>query len=129
MEIKAELKYTKGHEWVRVEGAAVAVGITDYAQARLGEVVFVDLPEVGFAVSAGVSLMVVESVKAVSDVYAPVSGIIARVNETLVDQPELLNEDPYGRGWLAVLQLTAASEIDQLLDSAAYGALVAGEGD
>jgi glycine cleavage system H protein len=129
MEIKAELKYTKGHEWVRVEGAAVAVGITDYAQARLGEVVFVDLPEVGFAVSAGVSLMVVESVKAVSDVYAPVSGIIAQVNETLVDQPELLNEDPYGRGWLAVLQLTAASEIDQLLDSAAYGALVAGEGD
>jgi glycine cleavage system H protein len=129
MEIKAELKYTKEHEWVRVEGATVVVGITAYAQAHLGDVVFVDLPEVGGAVKAGGSLMTVESVKAVSDVYAPVSGKIVRVNETLEDQPEALNEDPYGRGWLVVLQLTDASEIDQLLDSVAYGELVAGEDD
>lgn len=129
MEIKAELKYTKEHEWVKVEGETVVVGITDYAQTHLGDVVFVDLPEVGVAVKAGSGLMVVESVKAVSDVYAPVSGTIIRVNETLEDQPEALNEDPYGRGWLVVLQFTDASEIAQLLDSAAYGELVAGEGD
>jgi glycine cleavage system H protein len=129
MEIKAELKYTKEHEWVRVEGATVVVGITDHAQTHLGDVVFVDLPEVGAMLKAGSMIMAVESVKAVSEVYAPVSGTIVRVNEALVDQPELINEDPYGRGWLAVLQITDASELDQLLDSAAYGELVAGEGD
>jgi glycine cleavage system H protein len=129
MEIKKELQYTKDHEWVRVEGATAVVGITDYAQTHLGDVVFVDLPEVGAVVKAGGALMVVESVKAVSDVYAPVSGTIVRVNETLTDQPEVLNEDPYGRGWLVELQLTDVSEIGQLLDSAAYGELVTGEGE
>jgi glycine cleavage system H protein len=129
MKIKTELKYTKEHEWVKVEGETVVVGITDYAQAHLGDVVFVDLPEVGAAINAGDGLMVVESVKAVSDVYAPVSGIIVRVNETLADQPEMLNEDPYGRGWLVVLQSTDASEIAQLLDNVAYSKLLAGEDD
>jgi glycine cleavage system H protein len=125
MEIKAELQYTKEHEWVRVEGETAVVGITDYAQAQLGDVVFADLPDAGSAVKAKSGLAVLESVKAASDVYAPVSGTIVRRNETLADQPEAINEDPYGRGWLVVLQLADHAELGHLLDSAAYGEWVA----
>jgi glycine cleavage system H protein len=125
MEIRAELRYTKEHEWVRVEGETAVVGITDYAQEQLGDVVFVELPEVGSEVKPQGGLVVLESVKAVSDVYAPLSGTVVRCNATLADQPEVLNEDPYGRGWLVELQLADPGELIQLLDSEAYAKWVA----
>ena len=116
-----ELRYTKEHEWLRLEGNGRArVGITFYAQKELGDVVFVDLPQVGIVVSAGDSFAVVESVKAVSDVYAPVSGRIAEVNEALEDRPELINEDPYGRGWIAVIEMSDPSEVEATLTAAEY---------
>lgn len=117
-----ELRYAKTHEWVRVEGDEVTVGITDYAQHALGDVVFAELPELGRNLTIGEPFGVVESVKAASDVYAPVSGVVSAINEALLDQPELLNSDPYGAGWM--LKLTAGNiqaEREQLLDAAAYG--------
>lgn len=115
------LKYTKDHEWVLVEGNNKArVGITFFAQKELGDVVFVDLPEVGAAASAGNDFAVVESVKAVSDIYAPVSGQIVEVNQALADSPELINSDPYGEGWIAVIAFDDPSQLDALLDAAAY---------
>lgn len=127
MKIPAELRYTTEHEWVRQEeGGRVTVGITDYAQAKLGDVVFVDLPPLGRKVRAGDSLAVVESVKAVSDVYAPVSGEVVAVNPALGEAPELVNQDPYGQAWLVVLAVTG--EQPPLLTAEAYAELVAAEG-
>ncbi len=116
-----ELRYTKEHEWLRVEGDDRArVGITFYAQKELGDVVFVDLPQEGIAVSAGDSFAVVESVKAVSDIYAPVSGRIVEVNKALEDRPELINEDPYGQGWIAVIEMSDPSEVEAMLTAVEY---------
>jgi glycine cleavage system H protein len=128
MSVERNLKYTTEHEWVKLEGDTAVVGITDYAQTQLGDVVFVDLPEIGKEVVKGADLAAVESVKAVSDVYTPLSGTIVEINEELVDRPELLNEDVYGQGWLVVLKFTNPAELDGLLDSDAYGKLIAGGG-
>ncbi|MFO7254100.1 MULTISPECIES: glycine cleavage system protein GcvH [Limnochorda] len=120
MNVPEDLKYTVEHEWIRLEGNRATIGITDYAQDQLGDVVFVDLPAVGQEVQAGGNLAVVESVKSVSDVYAPLSGRVVAVNELLKDAPETLNQDPYGEGWIAVLELTQPDEVQGLLDAAAY---------
>lgn len=125
MNTPSNLKYTKEHEWVRVEGERAYVGITDYAQHQLGDVVFVELPEQGRQVRQGESFSVVESVKAVSDIYAPLSGSVVEVNNALADAPEKVNQDPYGAGWIAVLTIDDPSELAALLDSAAYDALTA----
>lgn len=125
MNIPAELKYTKEHEWVRLEGRRAVVGITDYAQSQLGDVVFIEIPVIGTRVSAGQSFSVVESVKAVSDIYAPVGGIIVEVNESLADAPEAVNQDPYGDGWIAAIELEEGADPDGLLDSEAYAKVVA----
>lgn len=120
-----ELKYTKEHEWLRLEDGRLArVGVTHYAQHQLGDVVFVELPAAGDAVSAGQSIAVVESVKSVSDIYAPVSGRIVEVNSALEDQPELINEDPYGRGWIAVIEMDDPGQADGLLTAAEYKARI-----
>ena len=111
------------HEWVRVDGDTATVGITDYAQDALGDVVYVDLPEVGDAVTAGGSFGEVESTKSVSELYAPISGTIASVNDELGDEPEKLNSDPYGEGWICTVTIGDPSELDGLLDAAAYKAL------
>lgn len=126
MQIPDDLRYSTDHEWIRVEGGKVTIGITDYAQDALGDVVFVDLPEVGAAVEAAASISEVESTKSVSDIYAPVSGTIAEVNADLGDAPERLNEDPYGEGWICVIELTDASQVDALLTAADYRKLVEG---
>lgn len=121
----ADLKYTQEHEWLKVEGSnRVRVGITQYAQKELGDVVFVDLPENNSEATAGENMAVVESVKAVSDIYAPVSGTIVEVNEKLSDNPELINEDPYGQGWIAIIEMSDPSQMDALLDAAAYSKLI-----
>jgi glycine cleavage system H protein len=106
MNIPDDVRYSKDHEWIRVEGGHVRIGITDYAQDALGDVVFVDLPEVGAAVEAAAAISEVESTKSVSDIYAPVSGTVTEVNADLVDAPERLNEDPYGEGWICVIELS-----------------------
>src|SRR5690349_11113393 len=126
MNIPDDLRYSTDHEWVRVEGGAVRIGITDYAQDALGDVVFVDLPEVGVAVEAAASISEVESTKSVSDIYAPVTGTVTEVNADLADAPERLNEDPYGEGWICVIELSDASQLDGLLSADAYRALVEG---
>ena len=126
MHIPDDLRYSTDHEWVRVEGAAVRIGITDYAQDALGDVVFVDLPEVGAAVEAAASISEVESTKSVSDIYAPVSGTITEVNTDLADAPERLNEDPYGEGWICVIEPTDPAELDALLDVEGYRRLIEG---
>ncbi|HHT84233.1 MAG: glycine cleavage system protein GcvH [Bacillota bacterium] len=124
MSYPENLKYTKEHEWVLVENGNARVGITSYAQDQLGDVVFVELPEVGTELKAGAMFATVESVKAVSDVYAPVSGTIVEVNEALNDSPELVNEDPYNDGWMIVIELSDPSELDNLMDSKAYQKMV-----
>ena len=113
-------RYTKEHEWVSVEGDIGTVGITDHAQHELGDIVYVDLPKVGAAVTQGGTLGSVESVKAVSDIYSPVSGEIAEINKALADKPERLNEDPHGDAWLVKIRLTAPDEVKQLLSTADY---------
>ncbi|WP_430459969.1 glycine cleavage system protein GcvH [Thalassolituus sp. LLYu03] len=121
--IPAELKYVTSHEWIRVEAdGTVTIGITDFAQAQLGDVVFVELPEVGADVEAEQDIAVVESVKAASDIYAPLAGKIIAVNEELVDAPEMVNEDPYGKAWFFKMELANAADLDNLLDAAAYAA-------
>lgn len=115
-----ELRYTKEHEWVKVDGDSGLVGITDHAQKELGDIVYVDLPKLGAVVEKGKSLGSVESVKAVSDIYAPVSGEVIAVNDMLSTSPEKLNEDPHGAAWLVKLKLTAAGEISQLMTAADY---------
>jgi glycine cleavage system H protein len=125
MEFPQDLRYTREHEWVRVEDGRARVGISDYAQDALGDVVYVELPDVGLNVLASASCCEVESTKSVSEVYAPVSGTIVEVNEGLGDSPEQINQDPYGDGWLFVIELSDAAEVDGLLDAAAYQAFVA----
>jgi glycine cleavage system H protein len=124
MEFPDQLRYTKEHEWVAVEGGRGRVGITDFAQDALGDVVFVQLPDVGANVSAMSSIAEVESTKSVSDIYAPVSGTIAEVNAGLGSTPEQLNQDPYGDGWMFVIEMSDTSQVDSLLDAAAYRRLV-----
>jgi glycine cleavage system H protein len=126
MNIPDDLRYSTDHEWIRVEGGSVRIGITDYAQDALGDVVFVDLPDVGAAVEAAASISEVESTKSVSDIYAPVSGTVTEVNTDLADAPERLNEDPYGDGWICVIELSDAAQLDKLLDADGYRALVEG---
>ena len=119
--------YTKEHEWIRVDDGEAAVGLTHHAQEELGDIVFVDLPEVGATLSAGDTLASVESVKAVSDVYAPASGEVIEVNETLTEKPELINEDPHGEGWIAKIKLTDKSELEGLMSADEYEAYIAEE--
>ena len=114
------LRYSKEHEWVRVEGSVGIVGITHYAQSELGDVVFVDLPEKGRALTAGQELGTIESVKAVSEVYAPLSGEVLEANESLRDHPEKVNADPYGEGWLIRLKVADTSELEKLLTAEGY---------
>lgn len=120
MDFPEELKYTEEHEWVLAEDDIVTVGITDFAQDQLGDVVFVELPEVGDTLEAGATLGVVESVKAVSDVYAPVSGEVVEINEELVDEPETLNNSPYDAGWMVKVKPSDPSALNELMDVAAY---------
>ena len=124
MEFPEQLRYTKEHEWVAVEGGRARVGITDFAQDALGDVVFVQLPEVGASVSAMSGIAEVESTKSVSDIFAPVGGTVVEVNAALGSTPEQLNQDPYGDGWIFVLEMSDASQVDTLLDAAAYQRLV-----
>lgn len=127
MNVPEELRYTSEHEWVRVVGDGVArIGITDYAQDALGDVVYVDLPEVGSSVAASDAVGELESTKSVSEMYAPVSGTVTAVNEALADNPQLLNEDPYGDGWLCDIQMSDDAELGAMMDAAAYTALTEG---
>ena len=114
------LKYTKDHEWVRIDGSTGTVGITDYAQGELGDVVFVELPAPGRTVRQGESFGTIEAVKAVSDLYAPVSGTITEVNGDLAATPEIVNKDPYGKGWMVKITLSNPADLNALMDSAAY---------
>jgi glycine cleavage system H protein len=123
MQTPSDLRYSSDHEWAKREEGRVRVGITDYAQDALGDVVFVDLPKVGTSVSVGGVAGEVESTKSVSEIYAPVSGTVSAVNETLTSSPELVNSDPYGEGWICEIETASSSEYDALLDAAAYEAL------
>jgi glycine cleavage system H protein len=125
-DVPSDLKYTAEHEWVRVsEGSStVRIGITDYAQEALGDVVYVSLPEVGVAVTAGGACGEVESTKSVSDVFAPLSGTVSARNDALDDQPELINTDPYGEGWIFEIELADANDVSELVDAATYSTLV-----
>jgi glycine cleavage system H protein len=123
--VPTDLRYTTDHEWVRVDGDTATIGITDFAAKQLGDVVFVDLPEAGTAVTQFATFGVVESVKAVSDLYAPVSGEVAETNDGLAGQPELVNSDPYGAGWMIRVRVTDPAQIDGLLEPAAYERLIA----
>lgn len=120
MNVPDDLLYSGDHEWVQRRGSLVRIGITDYAQDALGDVVFVQLPSIGSTLAAGAAVGEVESTKSVSDVFAPVSGVVVAVNERLVTQPELLNHDPYGEGWLCEIEVAATSGMDALMDAAAY---------
>ncbi len=123
--VPPDLRYTKDHEWVRVEGDTATVGITSYAAEQLGDVVFVDLPAVGRILAQHATFGVVESVKAVSDLFAPVGGEIVEANAALDASPELLNSDPFGAGWMIRVRLSDAGQVDELLDAAAYEQLIA----
>lgn len=127
MEFPEDLKFSKEHEWVLVEGSVATVGITDYAQDQLGDIVFVELPAVGDKVSKEDAFGVVESVKAVSDIYAPVSGKVVEVNDDLPENPEMLNEDPYGDGWIIKIEMSDPEEIQDLMTAAEYEEYVAEE--
>ncbi|MEE2677509.1 MAG: glycine cleavage system protein GcvH [Myxococcota bacterium] len=128
-EISEEMNYTRSDEWVRLEGSRATVGISDYAQHQLGDIVFVELPESGTELAAGEAFGVVESVKAVSDLYAPVAGKVVEVNESLSDSPEQINASAYGEGWLLVLECADPSQVEGLLDAEAYRAHVAQRDD
>ena len=120
----SHLRYTKEHEWLEVSGDTGTLGITDFAQKELGDIVYVELPEVGRQVGAGDTLGTIESVKAVSEIYAPVGGTVLEVNGTLSDKPETVNSDPHGTGWICRLRLADPGEAERLLDASAFGALV-----
>ena len=120
MEYPTDRKYSQEHEWVVVSGDTARIGITDYAQDSLGDIVFVQVPDVGLEVVAGASCAEVESTKSVSEIYSPVSGTVSAVNEALADEPERINRDPYGDGWIFTLTMIDASELDALMDAAAY---------
>lgn len=126
MQVPSHLRYSSDHEWVSVDGTRARVGITDYAQDALGDVVYVQVPTVGQTFAAGDSFGEVESTKSVSDVYAPVSGTVVAVNEALSGTPEALNQDPYGNGWLCEIEMSEPAQVDGLLDAAGYQALTAG---
>ncbi|NIQ97804.1 MAG: glycine cleavage system protein GcvH [Desulfuromonadales bacterium] len=128
MEFPEELKYTEEHEWVLIEGELVTIGITDFAQDQLGDVVFVELPDEGSTVDAGKAFGVVESVKAVSDIYAPVSGEVVEINSELVDSPEILNTSPYEDGWMLKVQPDDMAQLDDLMDAAGYQKFIEEEG-
>jgi glycine cleavage system H protein len=125
MDIPEDLRYSPEHEWVRVDGTRVRVGITDYAQDALGDIVFVDLPSVGSEVEAGGQLGEVESTKSVSEIYAPLSGTVTAVNDALTGAPERLNQDPYGEAWICELELAPGADPGALLDATAYRDLTA----
>jgi glycine cleavage system H protein len=120
-----DLRYTKEHEWARRTGSTVVVGVTAHAQEALGDVVYVDLPKVGAVLSAGSSFGTVESTKAVSELFAPLGGKVVKVNQALADAPQLINQDPYGKGWICEVEPSAPAELDGLMDAAAYAALLA----
>ena len=124
MNVPEDLRYTADHEWARLEGNRVRVGITDYAQDALGDVVYVQLPEPGASITGGDSFSEVESTKSVSDIYAPVAGVVVEVNGELSDAPQRVNEDPYGEGWIAVIEIREPSDYEGLLDAAAYRKLI-----
>ncbi len=126
VKVPGELRYSTDHEWVRVEEGGVRMGITDYAQDALGDVVFVQVPSVGAAVTAGSSVSEVESTKSVSEVYAPVTGTVVEANDELGDAPERLNHDPYGEGWICVIDPADPNELDRLLDADGYRELIGG---
>ncbi len=126
MIVPDDLRYSSDHEWARRDGVTVRVGITDYAQDALGDIVYVDLPALGATVEAGGALGEVESTKSVSEIYAPVAGTVAAVNSALADAPERLNADPYGEGWICELEVADAEAVDSLLDAAAYRELIDG---
>ena len=123
-----DFRYTKEHEWVKADGSAATVGITDHAQKELGDIVYVDLPKVGAVIEQGKSLGSVESVKAVSDIYCPVSGEVIEVNEALATAPEKLNEDPHGGAWLVKLRMSAPGEVQNLLSASDYQTYIGSEG-
>jgi glycine cleavage system H protein len=124
MDVPQELRYSTDHEWAKAEDGRLRVGITDYAQDALGDVVFVELPEVGTKVEKGASCSEVESTKSVSEIYAPVTGVIVEVNAELADSPQRLNEDPYGEGWLFVIEPSDEAQLGELLDAEGYRALI-----
>ena len=124
MIVPENLRYSQDHEWVAVDGDTIRIGITDYAQDALGDVVFVDLPDVGTEVTAGGSFGEVESTKSVSDLFAPMSGEVIAVNAELVESPQRLNDDPYGEGWICVVKVSDPTELDSLLDAEAYQSLI-----
>ena len=123
-EVPDELRYTKEREWIRIEGDSVTIGVTDYAQDALTDVVWVELPEIGAVVESMESFASVESVKSVSEIYAPVGGEVIEVNDSLEDSPEQINEDPYGNGWICKMSIADASELENLLDGATYRGLI-----
>jgi glycine cleavage system H protein len=123
MQVPEDLRYSAEHEWVRVDGEVATIGITDFAQDSLGDVVYVQLPDVGTDVVAGAGISEIESTKSVSEIYAPVSGAVAAVNEALESEPELVNRDAYGAGWIMTITLSDPTELDALLDAAGYRAL------
>ena len=127
MDTPVELQYSTDHEWVRMESSLARIGITDFAQDALGDVVYVELPEVGIAVSANAAFAEIESTKSVSDVFAPVSGSVVEINDALEDRPELVNEDPYGDGWICVIQPSVEADLDQLMDAESYKSFVVEE--
>jgi glycine cleavage system H protein len=126
MNIPEDLRYSADHEWARLSGNSIRIGITDYAQDALGDVVFVQIPTVGTVVALGQSFSEVESTKSVSDIYAPLSGKVSQVNDALVQSPELLNSDPYGDGWICEIELSDPAQFEQLLTSSAYQSLIGG---
>jgi glycine cleavage system H protein len=126
MNVPDDLRYSSDHEWIRAEDGTIRVGITDYAQDAQGDVVYVEVPEVGTKVEANAKVSEVESTKSVSDIFAPVSGTVVEVNADLADAPERLNDDPYGEGWICVIRPDDPSQVDALLDAQAYSALIDG---
>jgi len=122
MKLQENLRYTKDHEWILIEGTTGTIGITDYAQGELGDIVFVEMPQVGKEIKAGTSFGTIEAVKAVSDLIAPVSGTITEINKDLEGTPEVVNQDPYGKGWMLKIKLTNPSEAAALMDARAYQA-------
>lgn len=125
--IPQDLRYHKEHEWVRVQGGTAVIGISDHAQEALGDIVFFQLPKVGDKITAGQEIGEVESTKATSSIYTPVTGTVSKVNQTLNERPELANTDPYGQGWVAVIDLADLKELDSLMDAKAYEAFIKAE--
>ena len=124
MQVPTDLKYTEEHEWVKVDGETVLIGITDYAQGELGDVVFVELPETGSEITKGDPFGTIEAVKAVSDLFAPISGEIIEINDVLNDTPEIVNKSPYEDGWMIKVKITDATGLDELMDAKAYKAII-----